>query len=180
MAIRLPIAVLLCLALTACSDRKSYERISVSIDSLSARTGAVQHRLGAADTARVAKALALYHAYRDFLVAGYKDTLDVRQGEALARFEAAGQQLEAFVKNRRLLIARAGEVNEQLSALAHDASEKAIGVEMIDSHLRREKREVERFSVSAEKELAESDKALQRMDSAIVLIRQIIAAAGKN
>ncbi len=136
------ILIMMCAVfILGCGESDFYVQKTKSLDSLSGSLNAMVKELEKTDTIILQRAIARFSYYRQFISENLHDTITKDQANQLKRFYEAGQNIEAYDKNRNLILTRAGLVNSQLTKLKEDIKEK-IDSELISKFFVDEKTEL--------------------------------------
>lgn len=109
----------------SCNKSDQYNQKVKTLDSLSGSLNAMVKELEKADTVLLQKSIARFSYYRKFIIENIHDTVSKDQADNLKIFYEGGENLEAFAKNRNMILARARLVNSQLLKLKEDLKNNA-------------------------------------------------------
>ncbi len=107
----------------ACGKQDVSAQKIKTLDSLGGSVNSMVNELERTDTVLLQKYLARLNYYTKFIRENVHDTITKEQADNLRHFYEGGQHLQAYARNRRLIIKRARLVNSQLLKLSADLKE---------------------------------------------------------
>jgi len=110
----------------SCSNTEVYEKGAKSLASLDGAMGLISREMQNTDTVQLQKAIEYFSTYRLYIKATVNDTLLPEEAELIRRFFQSGKMLEAYSKNRDLLLDRTTLMHLQLTRLRHDVTKVLI------------------------------------------------------
>lgn len=156
----LSVTALLLIVFAGCNSGSEGERCARMADSLAESVQAGTLRLDSPDTSGIQQMLVSHQAWLDFIARSVRDTLTMEQAGALQQFDLACRQLEAFLSNRRILLARSALLRSQLMMLAADVRSGSLDAAKARGMLEQEKKEAGTFLALCVQQVQDTEKAL--------------------
>jgi len=100
-----------------------YDKGIKNLDSLDGALGLITREMQNTDTIQLNGALERFATYRFFIKTQLSDTISTSEAEVLKQFFSSGSALEAYNKNRTLLLARSAFMQSQRNKLRSDLAE---------------------------------------------------------
>ncbi|MBL7902971.1 MAG: hypothetical protein JNK73_13320 [Bacteroidia bacterium] len=122
----------------SCTNSELYEKGTKQLDSLEGAMGLISKEILSSDTLQLQKALERFTTYRLFIKTNVNDTILPGEAENIKRFFASGTALEAYSKNRPVLLERAGLIHTQITKLRNDISNLLIDEQVLMMALEKE------------------------------------------
>lgn len=110
----------------SCKQNDVYAQASKTLDSLNGSVTAMTRELEKIDTLLLKRSITRYTYYKQFVQQNVNDTLSREEADHLQHFLSAGENLEGFQNNRKLILQRAQVVNSQLANLSSDIKNKSL------------------------------------------------------
>ncbi len=107
----------------SCSNSEVYDKGIKNLDSLDGALGLITREMQNTDTIQLNGALERFATYRFFIKTQLSDTISTSEAEVLKQFFSSGSALEAYNKNRTLLLARSAFMQSQRNKLRSDLAE---------------------------------------------------------
>ena len=161
-------------ALSGCNDRAQKRAHARTADSLAGAVSALADQLRNVDTNAIQTMISQYQVCMAFIDEHVHDTISRNQADQLQRLSVAGRQLQAFRKNRELLLARSSAVVSQLSALGADAASGSAGVEELESFIRTERSNAGTFTSLAVQELELYHSAVKQFGLSLPHVSELV------
>jgi hypothetical protein len=122
----------------SCTNSEVYEKGTKQLDSLEGAMGLISKEILSSDTLQLQKAVERFTTYRFFIKTNVNDTLLPEEAETIKRFFTSGTALEAYSKNRPVLMQRARLMHDQVSKLRNDISNLLIDEQVLMMALEKE------------------------------------------
>ena len=161
-------------SLVSCDETDIYNQRIKTIDSLDGAVNAMLNEMNRIDTLQLKSSVIKYQYFRQFIKQQVYDTVSKSEADKLQQFNESGSALEAFVKNRSDIIARASLINSQLEKLSGDARGRKIGKEQLMQYTAEEKTQASILIEAAYKQKESLFRSLKDFNESIDTVEQII------
>lgn len=158
----------------SCTNSEVYEKGTKQLDSLEGSMGLISKEILSADTLQLQKAVERFTTYRLFIKSNVNDTLLPEEAETIKRFFTSGMALEAYSKNRPVLLARARLIHAQISQLRNDISNLLIDEQVLSMALEKENKASAELTASMLDQQKKQYSALQEFKQVLPLAEEFI------